>query len=254
MKNLFIFFLLGASTLSFNSFTAENTNTNSEEQIISFYEVPLVCGAAPEIGCGSRLKPLFLDTEKQTQIKESWSNRQGTVIAIIWNDLMLTEKSREEIIQPIFKNHSIDAVLITDKSSVTELTSSFSKDKWYKGMEVDLLSIEEAGIIAESLTGFAKDKGLITEQEYIAIKKDFEEYFKAELTQSRTYENLVSESTQEKWREDGYQIYVKHIGKERADAISKLYNECQSGLINDEVENSGCSDKKGEKKDCCKKH
>lgn len=38
-----------------------NKSTNDEN--ISFHAVPLVCDAAPEIGCGSRSKPLLLDQD-----------------------------------------------------------------------------------------------------------------------------------------------------------------------------------------------
>jgi hypothetical protein len=44
-----------------------NNFTNSET--ITFYDVPLVCGAAPSIGCGSRAKPLLVDLEQQTPIE-----------------------------------------------------------------------------------------------------------------------------------------------------------------------------------------
>ena len=54
------------------------------EESITFYDVPLVCGAAPSIGCGSRAKPLLLDLERQPAIKEAWLNRTGTVVAIVW--------------------------------------------------------------------------------------------------------------------------------------------------------------------------
>jgi hypothetical protein len=39
-------------------------------EVISFYKVPLVCGAAPDLGCGSRAKPALLAMEKiRTSLK-----------------------------------------------------------------------------------------------------------------------------------------------------------------------------------------
>lgn len=251
-----VLFLLSVSTIlvvSSTSFTSAANNLIAD-QVISFYEVPLVCGAAPEIGCGSRLKPLFLDMAKESLIKESWSNRQGTVLAIIWNETAQNEKVREKIVRPIFKKNVVYAQLISNQTAINELTASLNgKDKWYKGMEVDLLSIEEAGVIAESLTKFAKNEGLISEQEAATIKSSFEDYFKKELTQVRTYDNLKSFETQEKWRNDGYQIYVSHIGKERADKVSEFYNKYQEGQMEEKVNAKSCYDKKGKKKDCCQK-
>jgi hypothetical protein len=39
-------------------------NNSTDLETITFYDVPLVCGAAPSIGCGSRAKPLLTDLEQ----------------------------------------------------------------------------------------------------------------------------------------------------------------------------------------------
>jgi len=255
MKRVFLFSMVAISSLFISSGFRSGMVTIDSQDVISFYAVPLVCGAAPEIGCGSRLKPLFLDLEKEDEIVEAWSNRQGTVVAIIWNASVRSKNVLEQIIQPIFKQNSVEARLITRRTEVKDLMSSFQgRDKWYKGMEVDLLSIVEAGIIAESLTKFAKDGGLISDQEEALIKKDIEDYFKRELTQVRSFENLKSDETQEKWRKDGYQLYVKHIGTERADKVSEFYQSFQNEETETRMKGKSCCDKKGCKKDCCKKH
>lgn len=240
MKKGILLSLFAIIAIIFCSCSNDNVGSNSSKETITFYEVPLVCGAAPEIGCGSRLKPLFIDTEKENSIKESWSNRQGTVIAIIWS-----EHSNEKTIQTLFNKHQVEAKLITDSTHENELIASLKgKDKWYKGMDVDQLSIEEAGVIATSLTKFAKDAELISEQEASAIREDFEDYFKKELVIVRTYDELKGEETQGRWREDGYKIYVKHIGKERADKIAALFDENTSGTEECKNNEKSCCDKK----------
>ena len=60
------------------------SRTNIPPDRISFYEVPLVCPAAPEIGCGSRSKPILLQLEREEAVAEAWLNRPGTVIAVVW--------------------------------------------------------------------------------------------------------------------------------------------------------------------------
>ena len=59
-------------------------NTKAKNPVITFYKTPLVCNAAPEIGCGSRAKPALLELEKNPAVKEAWLNRPGTVVAIVW--------------------------------------------------------------------------------------------------------------------------------------------------------------------------
>ncbi len=198
----------------------QSTNEKAKENI-SFYKVPLVCGAAPEIGCGSRIKPLFVATEKENAVKESWTNRPGTVIAIVWNDTAAEQRVKE-----LFVQNDIEAELITDTSTLKELNASFrDKGRWYKGMDVDQLSIEEAGVIATKTTGFALEEGFVDSSEAATIKKDIESYFKTELVQVRTLDNLISDSTQERWRKDAYNIVVNHVGKERADKIAQAYEK-----------------------------
>jgi hypothetical protein len=240
MKNSFkllsIFFLV-----FFNSCR----NHSTSDQYISFYKVPLVCGAAPEIGCGSRIKPFFIDTEKNKNIKESWSDREGTVIAIVWSDGFSNENKREELIRPIFKKHEIDARLIGDAAMIAELRASMEKDKWYKGMAVDSLSFHEAGVIAEDLTEFAREKGLINDAEKQVIKKDLEAYFRKELVIVRTEDELTAAATQDRWYKEGVEIYAKHIGRERAEKAASYFGDYQAM----KAENL----KKAGKESCCEK-
>jgi len=186
---------------------------------ISFYQVPLACGAAPEIGCGSRIKPLFIATEKEKQIKESWTNRQGTVIAIVWSG-----EANERLMETFFMKNDIDAKLISDTAEVRYISADFRvKGKWLMGMEVDKLSIEEAGVIADSAVMFAQQAGLINAQEALVIKTEIEELMKKELVQVRTFKQLSSIDTEMKWKQKGYEVYVKHIGVERAEKVRNFF-------------------------------
>ncbi len=248
MKKAFLFLLLPICLITVVIALSRSNANIIDTEIISFYEVPLVCGAAPDIGCGSRVKPLFIDTEKISEIKESWLNRPGTVIGIIWDGSMSNEADREKIIQPLFEKHTIDASLITDVSQIKELSAGLKgKEKWYKGMDVDQLSIEESGRIAESVVKDAKDANLLNEEESRKIKGDIEAYFKNELVQVRTYDNLKSEETQGRWFKDIYDIVVKHVGKERANKIKNFY------YGNGEAEEEPCCKEDKKDKSCCSK-
>jgi len=210
------------------AFKNKNNTSKPEVKIVSFYEVPLVCGADPNIGCGSRVKPLFIEMEKESKIKESWLNKQGTLMAIVWDYQMTSIDERERLIQPLFSKFEINAVLITDSVKQNELANNMNEPgKWLKGMDVDKLSLEEAGTIAKDWVTFAKNKGLLNDQEADVIKEEVENYFKVELVKVRTYDELKNEETQDKWASDGYKIFEKHIGSVRAGKIYKLYKEEQ---------------------------
>lgn len=223
-------------------------NKSTSNQRISYYKVPLVCGAAPEIGCGSRIKPFFLETERQDKIKESWSNRQGTVIAIVWADNYKGDKERENFIQPLFKKHSIEAELINDEKEIADLEASFKKDRWYKGMDIDQLSLEEAGVIANEMVTFAKSKSLINDRQADSIKAEIEVYFKDELVKVRTLDELSSVETRDRWRSEVGELVSKYIGKEKTAELSEAYLTYRQEKEKDQE--SCC---KEDKKDCCEK-
>lgn len=238
-------FLIATVTILFFTAGCNNNPPPQNGEAISFYRVPLICGADESIGCGSRIKPLFIETGKEKDIKESWTNRRGTVIAIVWNG-----NENEKLIQSIFAKHSIEGKLIFDSTEVKGVSADFRKEgRWLRGMDVDQLSIQEAGTIAASAAKFAKEKGLITEEEASLIKADIEEYFKKELVKVRTYDELKSSKTDAQWMQGIYDIFLKHIGKERADKAKDFYYEYQKAM---RKAKDACSD--GEvKEQCCNK-
>jgi hypothetical protein len=180
----------------------------SDDETITFYDVPLVCGAAPSIGCGSRAKPLLIELEQHTAIKEAWLNRTGTIVAIVWRDQALTE----EVGKPIFERHEIQ---YTERSDNKRAAGSFLAERgWLRGAEVDRLSLEEAGEIAETSVASAAKKRLITAEESAHIKSDIEAHFREELLKFRTKRELLQDIGT-MFPEAILNIYEKRIGMER---------------------------------------
>ena len=229
MKQRTVFSIVAVVIIVLTLIIANSNNTpeNARKELVIFYEVPLVCGAAPDIGCGSRAKPVFIEIEKHKNVKEAWLNRSGTVIAVVGGPSMTDWKELALIVEPIFTKHEVGAAYVKDKKRQDDLMSNFRvAGKWYKGADVDKLSIEEAGRIAERAVKYAKEARLINEPEAQAIKSDVETYFKKELVEVRTYDEL--ETAGEQWYTDVYKIYQEHIGKERTDKVRQLYEEYQS--------------------------
>lgn len=217
MKNLFSVLASAFFALVFLSCQEDKKGINKD---ISFYEVPLVCGAAPKIGCGSRAKPALLQLEKNSAVKEAWLNRPGTVIAIVWKDSVQTKS----IAKPIFESNEIPYNELDEKKSA-QYSSNFRKPNlWFRGGDVDVLSREEAETIAESSVKLALSQNLITSGEAEKLKADITAYFKNELVKIRTNEQL-NEDSEHKFREDLMKIGEKHIGRERAEKALALYEE-----------------------------
>jgi hypothetical protein len=206
-----------------------------EHSSITFFEVPLVCGAAPEIGCGSRIKPLFLELGKRKSVAEVYTNRAGTIVAVKW-----TKKEGSDEIMDLFTRYNIDADPVTDRAKRDSLLGSMTSDTgWLKGMAVDSLSLYEAGVIANTLTDFALEAGLVNEAENKMIRRDIEAYFKKELVLVRTPEELNSKECQDSWRRNAFMVYQNHIGKQRAEAVSDYFDEHEIQIMKQE---SCCSE------------
>ena len=178
-------------------------------EIITFYDVPLVCGAAPAIGCGSRAKPLLMDLEQRTAINEPWLNRAGTIVATVWSGPARTE----EVAKPVFERHEIP---YTERRDDKQTTESFRSEGrwWLRGAEVDRLSLEEARVIAETSVSAAARERLVSVEEATQIKSDIEAYFRDELVRLRTKQELLQD-TQGKFPQAVLNIYKKHVGMER---------------------------------------
>ena len=146
---------------------------------------------------------------------------------------------------PLFVKNKIEAKLITDTLVKKQLTESFTgKDKWYKGMDVDQLSIEEAGFIANEQVTLAKNMGLINNVEADTLKIVIENYFKKELVKVRSLDELVSDNTRDAWMKDVTALASKYVGEEKVAKMLEAYEEKQS------CNKESCCDKE---KDCCKK-
>lgn len=225
------------------AFVANDKASNKGPQT-TFYETPLVCNAAPEIGCGSRAKPALLALEKNPAVKEAWLNRAGTVIAIVW----MNEEMSHQVAEPIFRENNIDFKMLDDAASAT-LAKTFRQEKhWYRGGNVDQLSREEATTIAENSVRFALDSNLISRDEAEKIKGDIEAYFKIELVKIRTNDQLTEDS-ENKFMLAMYEIGAKHIGKERTEKALELY---QQGVAQ-QCKKDGACEQPGTKKSCCNK-
>ncbi|RYZ56542.1 MAG: mercuric transport protein MerTP [Sphingobacteriales bacterium] len=139
------------------------------------YNVPLVCEAAPSIGCGSKAKFLLQDLVKRSNVVEgAWINKKGTMIAVNWTT-QSTAVVRQVIMESIGKNHSVS---VTERAETIATTTLADSKEWYAAGEVDLLSREEANVIAHKTITDLKRKGL--------VKPTFERQFEADIAKIYT--------------------------------------------------------------------
>jgi hypothetical protein len=128
----------------------QNDGEGAKSDNVAFYKVPLMCHAAPGIGCGSLSKPVLLDLESKPIVKEAWLDRQGKTLAIVWRE-GTGAAARTIVVIAIRKAHKLSAEELTGGVRDTALASFQSGGGWHRGADVDRLSEEEAGVIADRL-------------------------------------------------------------------------------------------------------
>jgi mercuric transport protein len=137
---------------------------------VSFFEVPLECGAAERLGCGSASKPVLKALERDPRVKEAKINYAGTVLAVVWNDPELAS-SGASTVEAAFKTRDLEATLLRGPARDRAL-KEYGSDRWYGAAEVDLLSEREAEVIAARLINRAKARLELAPERLEALTKD----------------------------------------------------------------------------------
>jgi hypothetical protein len=145
---------------------------------INVFKAPLVCPAAPQIGCGIASKPILLDLEQQPGVLEAWLNRAGTIIAVVWKpDANAEARSRGAT-----ELNEDRATELKGKSRDEAVKDFLSGEGWYRGADVDRLSEEEASIIAARLVRWVQAKTGLPKDKAEAMQHDFSETLRKDLT------------------------------------------------------------------------
>jgi len=148
---------------------------------VTFYKVPLVCPAAPQIGCGSTSKPLLVELERSSLVSEAWLNRAGTVMAIVWSG-QSKPRQRTKALRTILKEKDMAATELSGEPMQQAARDFQSGQGWYRGADVDHLSEEEAGVIANRWIGRFREKIVLTNEKAKILQEAFTAQLKRQLT------------------------------------------------------------------------
>src|SRR5207253_7917369 len=156
---------------------------------ISVFKAPLVCPAAPQIGCGSASKPILLDLEKQPGVLEAWLNRAGTIIAVVWKPESDAE-TRDKVATELKEDRATELQGDSRDKSVQDFLSGKG---WYHGADVDRLSEEEADIIAARLVRWVRAKSALTKDKAEGLQRAFSDTLRKDLTGKSTGPNRLED-------------------------------------------------------------
>jgi len=220
---------------------------------VTFYKVPLVCPAAPNIGCGSKSKPVLLGLEKKSNvISEAWLNRSGTVIAVVWKENSSKELQKLTA-DSVFQENKMDVTLISGKEGKKTKTEFENKQNWYRGTNVDKLSVEEAEIIADRLINRVNAKTPLSKEKSDSLRTGFIQVFTNRFT--KNYSSEINSNEQKVFDENKTQMEenILAVGKKYLSELEmqSLNDAIALGLRPTEEENNSCGNKDS-KNGCCK--
>jgi hypothetical protein len=190
---------------------AENAARLTADRI-SVFKVPLVCPAAPQIGCGGASKPILLDLERQPGVLEAWLNRAGTRIAVVWKP-----ESDAETRRKVAMELKEDRATELDGKSRDETVNDFLSGRgWYHAADVDRLSEEEADIIAARLVRWVRAKTTLANDKAEGLQRDFSDLLRMDLTGKSTEHKRLADVARRYLDQDQIKILKQAIKDEEA--------------------------------------
>ena len=179
---------------------------------ISVFKVPLVCPAAPQIGCGSASKPILLDLERQPGVLEAWLNRAGTIISVVWKPDSDAE-TRRNVTAELKEDHATE---LEGKSRDNAVKDFLSGKGWYRGADVDRLSEEEADIIAARLVRWVQAKTALPKDKAEGLQHAFSDTLRKDLTGKNVGPNRLEDVAREYLDQEQIKIMKEAIKDEVA--------------------------------------
>src|SRR5437870_6724604 len=190
---------------------AENAMAVTADRI-SVFKAPLVCPAAPQIGCGGASKPILLDLERQPGVREAWLNRAGTIIAVVWKPDSDAE-TRRNVAAELKEDHAAE---LEGKSRDDAVKDFLSGKGWYRGADVDRLSEEEADIIAARLVRLVQAKTALPKDKAEELQHAFSDTLRKDLTGKSVGPNRLEDVAREYLDQEQIKILKEAIKDEVA--------------------------------------
>ncbi len=156
---------------------------------VSFFKVPLECGAAVDLGCGSAAKPILRQLEQDDRVASAKINHPGTVLAVAWKEAKQAPSGIPFVVGAFEK---IDSEAVTLEGPAREKAlKDYRGGEWYGPAEVDRLSGREAEVIASRLVTRAR-LGLAPDVES-ALTRDLSAVFVRHLTSDSPSDRAIVE-------------------------------------------------------------
>jgi hypothetical protein len=91
---------------------------------VRLFRVPLPCGFAPTIGCGSLARPRLVALERTPGITEAWLNHEGTLLAVVGSKTF-TDEHRAQVVKATLEAEDILSEELRGQERATVLEDFF---------------------------------------------------------------------------------------------------------------------------------
>lgn len=205
-----------------DSAKVEVVNASQTAERVSFFEVPLECGAAEGLACGSASKPILKSLERDARIAEAKINYPGTVLAVVWKDPAQV-RSGASAVEAAFRKRDLETALLRGTARERAL-KEFESGHWYGASDVDRLSQREAQVIAARLVNRAKARLDLPPEKLAALTKDLSGGIATILTRDKG-EECARDPFEELTR-----IASKHLNQEQLVELRKAAEQGAGAL------------------------
>lgn len=184
---------------------------------VSFFEVPLECGAAEGLGCGIRSKPILKRLARDPAVRQAMINRPGTVLAVVWEDPAHASAGASTV-GAAFKESELETAILRGPER-EKAQKEYDSERWYTAKDVDRLSEHEAEVIAARLINRAKPRLNLSADRLAALNRDLTAGIVKVLTRDRGNECAVDPT------EELTAIASKHLNSQQLVELRKAADQ-----------------------------
>jgi hypothetical protein len=163
---------------------------------VSLFRVPLRCGMAPEIGCGSLARPILVALEHIPGITEAWLNHAGTLLAVVGSK-DFTGDRRTRMVTAVLGAEDILSEELRGEARDAALNDFFVGGDWLRRTDVDQLSSREARIIGVRLIKRLQAEATVSEEVANSLAAAITEFFEQRFLRDRILPEQVNCSSEE---------------------------------------------------------
>ncbi len=142
---------------------------------VSLFQVPLMCPAVKGLGCGGKARPFMTELEKTPLVSEAWLNHPGTVLAVVWKEPQ-PRSHGSAVVGSVFKAGGLSVTALEGGPLNEALQEFATRDRWYRGQEVNRLSEQEGLVFTERMARRVESRTKLTPAGSAALRADLKKF------------------------------------------------------------------------------